>query len=1572
MSKQEGKQTDHKPVVLRFIAGAHGASTFVEWEESLYYSMLDEYADFGTFVRTLVHYEPPMPATPRAAGADMDALEAEGAKVIYLDDLKARNRLMASWRSKRTSAYSKVRATLGEDILSLLKSLEKYDAMEAACNPLTLFMAAKEVVMAGTSGSRMLDQERCQATFNALQMGAMTLIEFEKEFDKLVTFMKCAEVTPQLAPKDLALKYILKLGPAYNELKLTLENELGFGRDVYPKTMAAAHKLAQNFKVKAPSSLVMPIYSGHLSDGDEHSEQEFLYVAHPNPAYKGRKPRKDSDKPLVRFTDVSSAAKETSKAPAELKIPAELKLTQVKTLEDGDKRLCHETHCKMGGHLLVDCNVRRWKTSKREQHGKDVVFVGQLSYMATLEDAGRNDADYAYAQGPLEPYEVGLDTMAGVSVFSNDALLKDVLRDQRGLTLMGVGGTSDVTHRGSVVGIEGMAAWRGPSGMPNILSFLELAKIAKITWDQDKLSFSAVIGGKTYTWAAKGKVFVCDMSSLVHEGREYALNIETADANRQLYSKQQVAGADLAADLFAKMATPAEKDLVHMVSNGDILNCPVTKQDVERARDIYGRRLVQIRGATKRRKQHRVREDLRKVVVQTHIDMWLDIMFMDGLPALISVSGPMRKIHLTWLKSRAYSHVMPAVLDHIQQLRAGGFSVTAIHSDGEGAIAKMAKDLPLGVILVPRAKEEHVSEIEPKIRQVKERVRGIMSVMPYALGSVLLCWLVCYVVSRLNWVYTTVGSEKISANVVTLGRKLNYETDLALQFGEYVEIHEHDRITNTTAARTEAAIALMPSGSVQGTWWFLKLGNMRPVKRERWTALPMPSNVVAMLNLQAARTRAGGSEPNFSFEGHDVAAEDRTADEMIARGPADGPVRAIGELTAVHARDEGVDSSDGNVLTEEVTAARTPLPTVSSTYQSVVSSSLDEGIVNASEVQDRSPSRLGVRSPTVASSGVPEGTTSTVDETLDAHVGELFGGDSWESTADHPPVPLEESVAANVQGYMQLRARTARNIGDKPMRWEERKAEYLMRISIKKAVESFGSRAVDSMTKELVGIHKAKCWTPIKQQLLSLHQKKKVIRSFMFLKEKFDSGGAFEKLKARLVAGGNMQDRHEYSKADTSSPTACLSSLYLVAGIAARERRSVATVDVGQAFLKAKLEREVIMSLEPKLATMLADELPEYRPFVNADGTLLLSLEKALYGLVESSKLWYDVITGFLIGIGFKANAKERCVLNLAHCGSQLSVVVYVDDLLITCADAVGVDWLIGQLRERFVDITVCKGKKHSYLGQTFDFTVPGSVAVNMEGYTEDLLGMRATEKSAVTPALEGLFEVDGTSPLLPERAAADFHSIVAKAFYLAQRARPDLLTTAAFLTTRVGQPTVQDDEKLSRMLRYLHGTKEMGIRLGKGGPGPMLVTAYVDASYGVHSDFKSHTGVVITAGQGPMYVGSRKQKVVSKSELIGISDALSQVIWTRDFLIEQGYEVGPARLQQDNQSTMVLANKGISTSEKTRHIGIRFFWVKDRIESGEVAIVYLPTEEMVADIMTKPLQGALFRKMRSLLMQWD
>jgi hypothetical protein len=199
-------------------------------------------------------------------------------------------------------------------------------------------------------------------------------------------------------------------------------------------------------------------------------------------------------------------------------------------------------------------------------------------------------------------------------------------------------------------------------------------------------------------------------------------------------------------------------------------------------------------------------------------------------------------------------------------------------------------------------------------------------------------------------------------------------------------------------------------------------------------------------------------------------------------------------------------------------------------------------------------------------------------------------------------------------------------------------------------------------------------------------------------------------------------------------------------------------------------------------------------------------------------------------------------------------------------------------------------------------------------------------------------------------------------------------MAAVIFLTTRVNCATEQDQQKLVRVLKYLSCTAEMGMVLE--GDKALQIFAYVDASFGTHEDYKSQTGAVITLGHGAVWAKATKQKLMSKSsteaELIGISDVLPQVIWARDFLLEQGYSVGPATLYQDNMSTIALAKNGQSNSERTRHIAIRFFFVKDRVESGEIVVEHLGTEHMIADILTKPLQGEMFRRLRRQLLNWE
>ena len=140
----------------------------------------------------------------------------------------------------------------------------------------------------------------------------------------------------------------------------------------------------------------------------------------------------------------------------------------------------------------------------------------------------------------------------------------------------------------------------------------------------------------------------------------------------------------------------------------------------------------------------------------------------------------------------------------------------------------------------------------------------------------------------------------------------------------------------------------------------------------------------------------------------------------------------------------------------------------------------------------------------------------------------------------------------------------------------------------------------------------------------------------------------------------------------------------------------------------------------------------------------------------------------------------------------------------------------------------------------------------------------------------------------------------------------------------------------------------------------------FVDASYGVHVDGKSHTGCCVVIGDiGAVHCRSAKQGIVSKSsteaELIGLSDSANQGIHTRMFLINQGYAMGPVTVYQDNMSCMALIDRGRSGAEKTRHIGIRYFWVKERVITGEVTLEHKGTKEMYANILTKPLQGSQF-----------
>jgi len=277
------------------------------------------------------------------------------------------------------------------------------------------------------------------------------------------------------------------------------------------------------------------------------------------------------------------------------------------------------------------------------------------------------------------------------------------------------------------------------------------------------------------------------------------------------------------------------------------------------------------------------------------------------------------------------------------------------------------------------------------------------------------------------------------------------------------------------------------------------------------------------------------------------------------------------------------------------------------------------------------------------------------------------------------------------------------------------------------------------------------------------------------------------------------------------------------------------------------------------------------------------------------------------------------------------------------------------------------------YLGMKFNFTVPGSVSINMDGYILTTINAANVQGAVEHPATENLLKIRSDAVLLDKDKKAEFHSVVARLMYLAKRVRPDILFPVTFLSTRVLIPDEDDFKKLMRILRYLNGTKTMGLTLT---PGESVMPAlYVDASFATHADYKSQTGMTLVMGKGCLLARSVKQKVNTKSsaeaEFVALSDSATDALHVRQFVIAQGVELQPITVYQDNEAAISLANKGYPASQRSRHINIRNFWLTDRITNGELNIQYVPTGEMLADILTKPMSGDLFTNFRKLLLNF-
>jgi Reverse transcriptase (RNA-dependent DNA polymerase)/gag-polypeptide of LTR copia-type/Pol polyprotein, beta-barrel domain/GAG-pre-integrase domain/Integrase core domain len=453
---------------------------------------------------------------------------------------------------------------------------------------------------------------------------------------------------------------------------------------------------------------------------------------------------------------------------------------------------------------------------------------------------------------------------------------------------------------------------------------------------------------------------------------------------------------------------------------------------------------------------------------------------------------------------------------------------------------------------------------------------------------------------------------------------------------------------------------------------------------------------------------------------------------------------------------------------------------------------------------------------------------------------------------------------------------------------------------------------------------------------------RKVVSSKWVFKYKRDQTGEIVRCKARLVARGFTQV-FGLDYIETFSPVAKLASIRILLAIAAVEDLEIHQMDVVTAFLAGDLEEEVYM------------EPPEG---FEEDGNLVCKLQKSIYGLKQAPRVWNQKIRRYLRSIGFQHTHADHCI----YCNTATGVIIamWVDDLVIFGKGMSGINRLKKDLGKEFNMKDL--GELKYFLGiQVYRDRASQQIHINQSGYTAMLIKRFNMENSnpVSTPLATGTkllksTDGDGYKSVDPRH----YQSIIGSQMYAMLCTRPDI----AFAISQTSQfntnPNSTHEAAAKRALRYLNGTMDLGItfsgRLG------MKLEGYSDADWAGGEDRRSISGNLFTLAGGTIVHSSKKQNSVAlsstESEYMAVVQAAKESIWIQRFVKELGRNLDNGKvIYVDNQGAIALANNP-EHHARTKHIDIQYHFIRECVENDLIELKYCPTEDMVADGLTKAL----------------
>lgn len=563
---------------------------------------------------------------------------------------------------------------------------------------------------------------------------------------------------------------------------------------------------------------------------------------------------------------------------------------------------------------------------------------------------------------------------------------------------------------------------------------------------------------------------------------------------------------------------------------------------------------------------------------------------------------------------------------------------------------------------------------------------------------------------------------------------------------------------------------------------------------------------------------------------------------------------------------------------------------------------------------------------------------------------------SDETTGDEEEDEFESSESSEEEFFdvdePVLRRSTRSNIGQPPKRFNDyyvysaKQSTPYEPKNYKQAIECPDrEKWMKAMQEELDSIERNHTW-----EMTDLPVGRASIGSKWVFKVKLDQLGQPAVYKARLVAQGFTQ-KFGVDYDEVFAPVARSETFRTLLTVAGSRKMKVRQFDFKTAFLNGTLEEEIYLRQPPGFE----------------NGKKVLRLRKSLYGLKQAAKVWNDAVHGALLKCGCVQSSFDHCLYSKCDESSELYLIIHVDDLLVASND----EQLITSVMNRLKSVFELKdlGEASHYLGIDITRDRSGVFSICQSRYIDKII-----DEAGLTNAKDSKYPIDpGYYKLNDDVFLAsndEYRKLIGMLLYLSINTRPDIAASVAILSQKISKPSQKDLTEVKRIIRYIKGTRNLELKLGGGKLNEIV--AFSDANWAEdRTDRKSNSGYIIFVNGGVIAWCCRKQNLVTLSsceaEYVALCETAKELIWLRNLVRDFGIQIeGPINIKTDSQSAMAMTSNQ-KLNNRSKHIDIRFHFIKDMVEQKQLQLEYVPTEDNQADMLTKPLGSVKLKHLRVL-----